>query len=361
MIYKRTTNCTMHLQKEGTARVCKLALRDPGSHVTAPSTFAPLSANLLFCGATLGHSNLVSFSFHTPEATAQPSAERPISSKAGAADQQSTATRLASAGSPQQHGTKTEAAEVQAQQAPEQSEDAAAQPEQKPLPGSIEVPRQRADSGAKSELTSTAGLSRLVQQMGQGQNGMDHGNANTSAGESKDLSATDLQADNGQPGAAAQPGAPQPGAKRPLADASPAADALRNLAEVLTPAAKRPRGASSVPGLGTAEGSQSQLPPLPGLGSGLIPGLGALATPKAVRPAEEDEAPVSDEDAALYEDDDDLEISLYQCAFVAPGAVNASCCAFIAACLVWGGVVWSGLIAAGALQQVACCLPGVAG
>jgi hypothetical protein len=294
------------VQAEGSGRVSKLAMKDPGSITSPPSSITLLTQGLLFLGSWLGHSNLVSFSFEAPDL---PPASSPTSlstaTAAAAAGRQETETvgsPVATAGTGDakvelktEGGTAPDAREPTAAWAPQTAE---------------RTPRDEVvgtgaladtDAWAPTVVTSQVadvgsgepGLGSLVEQMervaGAAPASPELGPLTAASGSHKRANKDAPSGASNAPGEAAL----TPALKRHRSD---------------NPLTTSPLSAGILPGL--PFGGMLAAPVAPGLGGG-IPGLMRVSSP---REKAEVEAPMEDDGATLLEDHDDLEESLYQCA-----------------------------------------------
>ena len=309
------------MQSEGSGRVCKLALRDPGSAVATPAAIAVLSSRLLFFASWLGHSNLVSYEFQEPEA--DPERSQPAADGTAASPEHSAQPKAAPKDE-EPHSPRVGEAQpvvVLVEQPPDvvmqaESGDGAESIEQAAaVAAAVSNAGLSAQEPANDGAQEAGGLGALLEQMQEDPAAAEPGSPETEPLSPAIEPLSDPPA--GVPGLAHSSAAAQAHEatlKRPLESAG---SSLRRSTEASTPLLKHARSASvasTVPGSGVLPGlpfaGLAPSGPAPATG-GAIPGLGAVATSRRDEAAQE---PVAEDDAMLQDDHDDLEEALYQCA-----------------------------------------------
>ena len=357
-------NC--ELQKEGTARVCKLAIRNPGSQSSPPSALSLLGSNLLFMASWHGHSNLVLYSFqhheqaHMDHADALPASHGAAGALAASASATPAADQAADgiedskeAGNALQDDDAADVAQQQSHQAAAAAAESltavssgtpaplappATQQQQQPppglgglsslvvqmeLPGSTDgiarhasadgAPLQRSNDGSVAYSEATEPVSPTIDPLSPQPSKASQPGDVALASNKRPLSALHGQAGNGVDG--------HVGSAERRADIHSNANGDSSVAD-LTPAFKRAKADN-----GAAEAA----PELPKLGSSILPGLpfaGVVAPPalsgfgsvipgigpRVLAPRVEEAEPMAEDEGAAFDDHDDLEEALYRCA-----------------------------------------------
>lgn len=315
--------------------MCGITLKAVGN-ASPPSAICAMGESLIFIGSWLGHSNVVSYRFEDPEVIAK--AEKPLAASGSivdAVEQTPTVPHIAGGSITKEEEPIDSDTGLLATMDSTAAVDAAAAA----VVGSPVASEASPTSAMSTELLApgSSGLDALVEQM----------KAEPSA------TVTDL------PAAEAVAVAPDDGEEKiqmetetPQADA-PAERPKRSFGSIEgpsgqdsqsdegSPAAKLPRIDEALTGIVLAieaaspkSTSPTQSSPaaglpfgprggtlVPGLGRGVVPGLGMIGTPAVTREESSTltrgpEAPLEEENPSASSDDDNLEASLYQCAAI---------------------------------------------